>query len=76
MRPETSDRNQEVAPPAGEFHQGLEEARAILCDAADAWAEGDPECPATLAVLVDVLRAFANRGLLAFPGEPIPVRAA
>jgi hypothetical protein len=52
------------------FSACMEEAQAILRDAADGWAAGDPERPTTLETLVGVLQVFVRGGLLAFPEIP------
>lgn len=51
------------------FSRCIESARAILRDAADRWAAGDAEEPATLHVLLDVLQVFAKERFLLFPAE-------
>jgi hypothetical protein len=51
------------------FNQCLEEARALLRDAADVWALGDAENPPTLDVLLNILQAFAKEGFLFFPSD-------
>ena len=58
------------APPSTKkFARCLDNARALLRDAADVWALGDPEEPPTLDVLLTILQAFAKEGFLFFPTE-------
>ena len=57
------------------FARCLEEARALLRDSADWWARGDPEEPATLEVLLNILRMFAREDFLYFPSELNPAAA-
>ncbi|MHC4600943.1 MAG: hypothetical protein ACYS47_18275 [Planctomycetota bacterium] len=56
-------------PRAANFARCLEKARALLRDSADWWARGDPEEPATLEVLLNLLQMFAREGFLYFPTE-------
>jgi hypothetical protein len=58
-----------AARPAA-FTRCMDEAQALLRDAADSWAAGDPERPSTLEMLVGVLQVFAQGGFLAFPVLP------
>ena len=59
-------------PPASEFARTLDEARALLRDAADRWARGDAEDPTTLDVLLTILEVFARDRFLLFPTEARP----
>ncbi|MCU0722829.1 MAG: hypothetical protein MUC63_04325 [Planctomycetes bacterium] len=58
-----------IARPAA-FTRCMDEAQAILRDAADSWAAGDAETPSTLEMLVGVLQVFAQGGFLSFPVLP------
>ena len=49
------------------FDDCLRDAHRLLMQAADEWAEGNPEEPPTMKVLNDILDVFVDRKLLTRP---------
>ncbi|GMV80736.1 MAG: hypothetical protein AMXMBFR7_19200 [Planctomycetota bacterium] len=60
-------RSRLTTDPGSRFEECMETAHRLLRKAADEWAIGDPEVPATEAILNDILRVFEKSKFLRRP---------